>query len=223
MPEGSCLPIPAHLSYDQAALSEPLAIGLYAVRRSVPMAGARIGILGYGPIGMSVALCARQAGCERVYVTERLDYRCDIARATGADGAWNIERDDAVAAIAAAEPDGLDVVFECCGEQAAVDQALHLLAPGGTLMIVGIPPELSHWTLPTDLMRRREITVRNVRRQNGCAEDALDLITSGAIDVRPMATHHFPLARTAEAFALVEGYHDGVIKAMIAIDAEGGT
>lgn len=58
MPESSCIPISDKLSYDQAAISEPLAIGVYAVKQSIPMKGAKIGILGFGPIGMSVLLPA---------------------------------------------------------------------------------------------------------------------------------------------------------------------
>ncbi len=60
MPEKSCFPIPDAMSFDQAAISEPLAIGVYSVKQSIPMKGAAIGILGAGPIGLSVLLPARR-------------------------------------------------------------------------------------------------------------------------------------------------------------------
>ena len=73
MPETSCFKIPDQMSYDEAAISEPLAIGVYAVKQSIPMKGAKIGILGFGPIGMSVLLPALAMGAAEVYVTDKID------------------------------------------------------------------------------------------------------------------------------------------------------
>ncbi|MBN1431930.1 MAG: zinc-binding dehydrogenase, partial [Methanomicrobiaceae archaeon] len=112
------------------------------------------------------------------------------------------------------EPPGLDVVFECCGQQEAADQALDLLKPGGKLIIVGIP-EIDKWAFSVDDTRRREISIHFVRRQLDCVETALSLISKGIIDVSNMVTHRFPFADTHAAFDLVEGYRDGVMKAMI--------
>ena len=65
--------------------------------------------------------------------------------------------------------------------------------------------------------RRRELTFKNVRRQRGCVGPVIEMIESGRIDPRPMLTHRFPLEKIGEAFELVEGYRDGVIKAIIEI------
>ncbi|NJK85056.1 MAG: zinc-binding dehydrogenase [Bacteroidales bacterium] len=61
------------------------------------------------------------------------------------------------------------MVFECCGKQEAVNQAIDLLTPGGTLVLVGIP-EFNFWNFPTDTIRRKELNIINIRRQNNCAE-----------------------------------------------------
>ena len=66
-----------------------------------------------------------------------------------------------------------------------------------------------------DMMRRNEIRVQNVRRQNGCVQSAIDLISSGQVDVKPMVTHHFSLDQSRDAFEMVADYRDGVIKAII--------
>jgi L-iditol 2-dehydrogenase len=66
-------------------------------------------------------------------------------------------------------------------------------------------------------MRRKELTVINVRRQNHCVEEAIELIASGKVKVREMVTHAFRLEETPDAFEMVAGYHDHVIKAMINI------
>ncbi len=215
MPETSCFPIPTWMSYDQAAISEPLAIGVYAVNLAQsPLAGKTIGILGFGPIGMSVMLAALQKGASRIFVTDKIDRRLDLARKSGAFFTGNPIKQDVVAGIKSQEEALLDIVFECCGQQEAVDQAIDLLKPGGKLMIIGIP-EFDRWSFPVDKLRHKEIAIQNVRRQNHSLEETLSLLSDNRIDVSAMPTHRFPLIRTQEAFDLVAGYHDGVMKAMI--------
>jgi L-iditol 2-dehydrogenase len=214
MPESSCIPISDKLSYDQAAISEPLAIGVYAVKQSIPMKGTKIGILGFGPIGMSVLLPALAQGAEKVYVTDKLNKRLEIAKKCGASWTGNPDNEDIVASIKGKEPLLMDVVFECCGKQEAIDQAIEILKPGGKLMIIGIP-EFSRWSFDVDTLRRKEITITNVRRQVGCVERALEMMSEGLVDVSLMPTHRFTFEDTHKAFELVAGYKDGVMKAMI--------
>jgi L-iditol 2-dehydrogenase len=214
MPESSCIPVSDSLSYDQAAISEPLAIGVYAVKQSIPMKDAKIAILGFGPIGMSVLLPALAQGAAKVYVTDKISQRLEIAQKCGASWTENPDNEDIVSSIKAKEPLLLDAVFECCGNQEAIDQAIEILKPGGKLMIIGIP-EFSRWSFSVDELRRKEITITNVRRQVGCVEPALDMMKKGLVDVSQMPTHRFSFADTQKAFELVADYKDGVMKAMI--------
>jgi L-iditol 2-dehydrogenase len=214
MPESSCIPVSDKISYDQAAISEPLAIGVYAVKQSIPMKNAKVGILGFGPIGMSVLLPALAQGAGKVYVSDLLNGRLEIARKCGAGWTGNPTEKDIVAEVKSEEPLLLDVVFECCGKQEAIDQAIELLKPGGRLMIIGIP-EFDRWSFSVDKLRHKEITITNVRRQVNCVESALEMMESGKIDVSLMPTHRFSFDKTPEAFELVAGYKDGVMKAMI--------
>ena len=214
MPESSCFPIPAKMTFDQAAISEPLAIGVYAVQQSVPMKGKHIGILGFGPIGMSVLLAAKAEGAEKIFVTDKMDARLSIAKKSGAFQALNVIREPVIDIISNEDPLLLDVVFECCGQQEALDQATDLLKPGGKLMIIGIP-EFDRWSVPVDKTRHKEVCIQNVRRQNHCVEKTLSYISSGKVDVSLMPTHRFPLEKTKDAFDLVAKYQDGVMKALI--------
>lgn len=214
MPESSCFPIPDQMTYDEAAISEPLAIGLYAVRQSVPMAGAAVGILGFGPIGMSVLLPARALGARWIYVTDKINDRLAIAHKNGADLTANPLEDEVVDTLMKEEPALLDVVFECCGQQEALDHAVQLLKPGGKLMIIGIP-EFDRWSFEADTARRKELTIQHVRRQNEALQPALEMLAEGTIQVAGMATHRYAFDRAGEAFELVAGYRDGVMKAMI--------
>ena len=217
MPETSCFKIPDHMSYDEAAISEPLAIGLYAVKQSIPMKGAKVGILGFGPIGMSVMLPALALGASEVYVSDKIDERLKIAQENGAELTANPEREDVVEKIAGKVPELLDVVFECCGQQDAIDTAVDLLKPGGKLMVIGIP-EFDRWSFPVDKSRHKELCIQNVRRQNEAVQPALDMMAEGEISVSAMTTHRFSFENTKEAFDLVAAYGDGVMKAMIDFD-----
>ena len=214
MPETSCVKIPDAMSYDEAAISEPLAIGVYAVKQSIPLWGAKVGIFGFGPIGMSVLLPALAMGAKEIYVTDKIDERLQIARDTGATFTANPDKEDVVKKIEAEVPELLDVVFECCGEQDAIDNAVDLLKPGGKLMVIGIP-EFERWTFPVDKSRHKELCIQNVRRQNEALQPALDLMAEGKVSVAAMATHRFKFEDSKEAFDLVAAYKDGVMKAMI--------
>jgi L-iditol 2-dehydrogenase len=217
MPEECCFPIPASMSFAKAALIEPLSIGVYAVRQSIPMQGAKVGILGAGPIGVSVMLPALAAGATAVYVTDPIAARRELVLRHGACWAGDPTSVDVVKEISSREPLLLDVVFECCGQQSALDQGLALLKPGGKLMIIGIP-EFERYSFDAETGRRRELCLQHVRRQNACVQPALDLVVGGKVDPSFMITHTFPLARAKEAFDLVAGYADGVLKAMVEVD-----
>jgi L-iditol 2-dehydrogenase len=214
MPAVNCLPLPESISLDQAALLEPLSIGLHAVRLGDVYPAARIAILGSGPIGLSVLACAKVAAPCMVYMVDLLDERLEVARQCGADWTGNPRSGDVVGQIAELDPWGLDLVFECSGDPACIDQAVQLLTPGGTLVQVGIPSE-GHVPFDIQTMRVKELTVKNVRRQKGCLAPLIRLVADGQIDTRPLLTHRFPLAETREAFELVAEYRDGVIKALI--------
>lgn len=214
MPETSCFPLPEGMNTDDGALSEPLTIGMYAVLRSIPMENARVGILGFGPIGMSVFLPAKAKGAEAIYVTDKLGGRLELAAKLGAALTGNPDEEDVVAKIKEKEPLLLDVAFECCGQQDAIENAIDLLKPGGKLIMVGIP-EFERWSLRVDELRHKEITICNIRRQNGALETTLEMMHNHVIDGRKMITHRFPFEKTKEAYDLVAAYGDGVMKAMI--------
>ena len=216
MPERNCCPLPGNMSLARGVIAEPLSIGLWAVEQAGEIKGRSMAILGSGPIGLSTALGARLKGARRIFMTEKIEARIAASKKAGADWTGNPLRGDVVAEIKRREPMGLDVVFECCGQQEASDQAVSLLKPGGTLVFVGIPLE-ERITFEISKLRRKEIRIQNVRRQNHCLGRAIDLIASGTLDVDFLATHTFSLGRVQEAFETLFNYRDGVIKALLSI------
>ncbi len=217
MPERNCYPIPNTMSFDEAAIVEPLSIGIYALTLSVPLQDAKIGITGAGPIGLSVLLPAKAWGASRVYMTDKIDARLQLAARAGADWTGNPLTDDVVGAVTGREPELLDAVFECSGDQDAMDQAVQMLKPGGKLLLIGIP-SVNRVSFDISLLRRKELSIQNVRRQNECVQRAIDMIAHKEIDVNVMVTHHLPLAQAQQGFDMVADYADGVVKAMVTFD-----
>jgi len=214
MPEDCCFPVGEKLSFAEAVLCEPLAIGVYAVRQAGLHENSDIAILGAGPIGLSCLLSARAENAKTCYVTEKVKERVEVAKNAGATWVGNPDEEYIVKEILQRQPSGMDAVFECAGQQETIDEAVELLKPGGKLMLIGIP-RTERISLVIEKARRKEITIVNVRRQNKCTQAAIDLVASGKISVVFMATHRFKLEETQDAFDMVAGYRDGVVKALI--------
>ena len=217
MPAACCVPVSPELSVGAAVMVEPLAIALHAQRLYGSVEGKAIGILGAGPIGLCMLGVARLAGAEATAITERLPERLEMARGLGATSLHRVGRSDVVREILALHPAGLDAVFECTGEQSAIDQAAEMLAPGGALMILGIP-EIDRISFEMSVIRRKELRLGNVRRQNGCTEDAVAILGSKRLALDPIITHHFDARESQHAFDVAANYREGVGKALVHFD-----
>ncbi|HSQ76956.1 MAG TPA: alcohol dehydrogenase catalytic domain-containing protein, partial [Bacteroidota bacterium] len=169
MPEQSCYPISDITTFEQATLAEPLAIAVYAVDRSPLAPKSNVAILGVGPIGMSVFHTLRTTAVGDVYVTDKQEPRLAMARQLYPAWSGDPDRLDIVQEIERREPLLLDIVYECSGDPAAIDQGVMLLKPGGTLVLIGIP-ETDDIAFDIHELRRKEITILNIRRQAHCTQ-----------------------------------------------------
>jgi len=215
MPAHCCIPIPDEMSLVEAALLEPLGVGLHAVELTSVRPGETVCILGGGPIGLVSLLAAKCAGASEIYLTDRVNERLNCAKELGATDVLNRNEQDAQEWIMEKTGGrGVDVALEAVGVQQTVSDAVKVARIGGRVCMIGIPtvPELS---LPFHEARRKELAIFNCRRSNREVDRCLDLVASGRLDLKTLATHHFPLEKTQEAFDLVEAYGDGVIRAMI--------
>jgi len=214
VPGANVFPLPDGMSMEEGALVEPLAIGMYAAALAGGTREKSVGILGADPIGLCVLLALRAENCGTVFVTDKVEDRLQAAAEAGAARTGNPDAADIVEDILESEPAGLDLVFECCGDQAALDQAVSLLKPGGKLLVLGIPPAL-RISFDAGLLRRKEISIVHVRRQNGFTGRAVEAVASGTISPAFLATHQFPLDRAQDAFALAASRADGALKVLV--------
>lgn len=214
VPQGQCLLLKDEQHIDEGALSEPLSIGLYAIKQAALTKDQSVAILGFGPIGLSIFLMAKYIGVEKILVSDKISERLEIAKKMGADWLTNPLSEVVSDKANSDYPEQFDVVFECCGQQSAFNTATEILKPGGKIAIVGIP-EFDRWSFRADLARRHEISIINIRRQNQCEHETLEMLASKKISANEMITHRFHLNQIAEAFDLVKNYKDGVMKAFI--------
>lgn len=215
--ERCCYIIPEDINYEQATLSEPLAIGVYTVERACLKKNDDVAILGIGPIGLSVFHVLRTQSIGDVFITDKLDYRLKNASKLKPKWFGNPDEQDIVGGITQLAPLQLDCVFECSGNVEAISQAVQLLKPGGKLVITGIP-EVDEIAFPIHELRRKEITIINIRRQVNCTQKAIDFLSSGQIKMNDMITHRFALDEVKTAFDLVSDYKENVMKAIITFD-----
>ncbi len=214
MPEECCFLTNGAITLEQGVLCEPFAIGVYSVKRSQMPKRAKVAILGSGPIGLSCMAAAQAEGAAMIYMTDKVEERMRAAKKAGAAWVGSPRKQDIVKAILEKEPLGIDVVYECAGQQDTLDEAVNLLKPGGTLVLVGAP-RFERVSFVIDKLRRKEITVVNIRRQNGCTQQTIDLIAAGKVNIDFMITHRFKPEQAQDAFDMVAAYRDGVIKALI--------
>ena len=216
-PARLAIPMPENVSFDEAAMIEPLAVGMHAAKVAGLKGGETVAVLGAGAIGLSVLQAVRLRNPARVIVTEPIPERRQAALRLGADAALDSASGDVVNEVIAANGGReLDFVFECAGEPDAFTQTCEMVRPLGAPVIVGIPSE-DAYCFPASISRRKELTIRLIRRSCGEAEESLEMVGRGLVDVKSYVTHTFPLERTREAFELAAAKADGAVRVVIRV------
>jgi len=194
------------------ALQEPMGNAVHAAFVE-PIDGRSVAVTGAGPIGALSVAIAKAAGASLVVATDVEPYRLDIARQMGADLALDAREPDTVERIMEATGgDGIQVVLEMSGSQAALDQALEFVTRGGRISLLGIfaSPVQVHLS---DLVIQKGLRLYGVygRKIYETWERTQDLLRSGAVDPTPLITHRFDLADWEQAFALIASRHAGKV------------
>jgi len=132
------IPLPDHVTYEQAALSEPLAIGLRSVRDSGLRLGDKAAIVGTGPIGLYTLAAAKAAGALEVYVSEISPARREAAKRMGATAVFDPKSQDVPGELKRRGVEGVDVVYDCAGARGTLKQSIDMLKRGGTVVVIGL-------------------------------------------------------------------------------------
>ena len=211
MPAANCHTLPDNLDSRTAVMVEPLSIALYAWRFLKIKQIKNAAVLGCGPIGLCVLLTGRELYHIRLAVSDPIARRQSLGISLGA--AEPAPPSDSSGIPVSSE---FDAVFECCGQADALLHAIRLLRPGGHLVVAGIP-EVDEWRFDPHLLRRKEITIHHVRRQNGCMRQAIDFCVQHQGELNRLITHQFPIDDVQTAFELASNYRDGAVKVVVEV------
>jgi len=185
------VPVPKQVNDRAAALTEPLAVALHAFRSTHVNMGDTIAVIGAGPIGLLILQCSRVAGVRAIGVIEAAKGRRDLAAKLGANiifapGMRNIGLE--VTKALGAEP---DVVFDCAGGTATLQNAIELVRPHGKIMVVGVSMEPVP-IIPIQWGRKEAVLKTSIAYRDEFPL-ALELIANGKIDVESLISDIIPL------------------------------
>ena len=197
--------IPQHVSYEEAAITEPLACVLHGAEEANIKPGDTVTIIGAGPIGLLHLLTAKKFGAGRVISIDLVEDRLNFAERLGADETVNAGKEDVVERVRELTGGyGSDVVIEAIGLPSTWEQALKLVRKGGTVLEFGGCPPGTEIKVDTEKLHYGELTVRGSFHATPLHfRKALNLIASRMIDVRPLITRKMRLENIREAFDIL--------------------
>lgn len=213
-----CFKLPDHVSLEEGAMMEPLSVGVHACKRANIGIESTVLILGAGPIGLVSLLAAKAMGASKIIIVDLVQERLDVAKKLGADETLVINREKynetetmkKIHDLLGEEPDR---TIDATGAQSMIRLAILATRSGGVAVLVGMgAPEVQ---VPLINALIREVDIRGVFRYVNDYADALNLLASKKIDVKPLITHNYNIEDTVAAFDTAKSGQTDVIKVMI--------
>ncbi|XP_010004247.1 PREDICTED: sorbitol dehydrogenase [Chaetura pelagica] len=196
-----CYKLPDNVTFEEGALIEPLSVGIHACKRAGVTLGSKVFVSGSGPIGLVNVLVAKMMGAAAVVIADLSASRLQKAKEVGAD--FTIQVTNETPQEVASKVESLlgcmpEITVECTGVQACIQAGIYATRSGGTLVLVGLGPEMV--TVPIVNAAVREVDIRGIFRYCNTWPVAIALLASKRINVKPLVTHRFPLEKALEAF-----------------------
>ena len=219
VPARNCYPIPASLSFEEAAVIEPLSCVVYGQKRLQAQPGDSVLLLGAGPMGLLWTQVLRHGNASRIVVTDLHPKRLDLARRLGATdtvqaGEGQAER------LRELSPHGFDIVIDVTGVPAVLQEGLDHAAPMGKVMVFGVCPPKSTITVEPFQVYNKDLTIVGCMALNYTFLPAIALLESGVVDAKPMLTHRLPLERFTEALTIAGGRDSAKVQIAPSLSAD---
>lgn len=209
--------LPSHVSLAEGAMVEPFAVGLHAATRAGIKPGATAVVLGAGPIGIMTALAALAAGAGQAIISDLSPEKLKIAGQYPGVVGFDIRNGSLAEFVANATAGwGADVVFEASGSLRAYDGIFDLVAPAGTLVLVGMPIE----PVPFDVVgaQAKEVRVETIFRYANVYPKAVALLSSGKVNLKPLLSASLPFEQSVAAFERAAEGRPADIKLQIVVE-----
>lgn len=208
-------PFPDEMTYDEGAMLEPLAVTVHAARRFPELEGARVAILGAGPIGILLSQSVKALGAREVLITDISDYRLQLAKQCGADYAVNTRGEDfGEAMLRCFGPDRADVIYDCAGNDTTIGQAIRYARKGSKIILVAVFASMAHVDLFTLNDHELDLDTTMMYRHEDYVE-AIRLVSEGKVQLRPLMSRHFAFTDYLEAYKYIEANRETTMKVLI--------
>lgn len=214
VPERILYRLPLGLPFEHAALVEPFAIALHAVRRSPPALNDTVVVVGAGMIGLALIQALSRTGCGRLIAVDVAGDRLALATKLGATDIVNSSVEDPLPAISRlTDGRGSDLAFEAVGVTPTVALALGCVRKGSAVTLVGnVAPTID---FPLQIAVTRELTVHGSCASRGEYGACLDMLARGDLDPKPLLTAVAPLAEGAAWFDRLYRKEPGLLKVIL--------
>lgn len=208
-------PLPETMSYDEGAMIEPLAVTVHAAKRFPELKGARVAILGCGPIGILLMQSCKALGAASVLVTDVSDYRLSVARSVGADYAVNTGETDMEQALRDAfGSDKADVIYDCAGSDITMGQAIRCARKGSTIVLVAVFSKLASVDLAVLNDHELDLNTSMMYRHEDYV-DAIRLVSEGKVQLCPLMSRHFAFRDYLKAYQYIDENREMTMKVII--------
>jgi L-iditol 2-dehydrogenase len=206
--------LPEGLSFEHAAMVEPFAIALHAIRRSPPALNDNVVVVGAGMIGLALVQGLRHTGCGRLIILDVANERLSMAKKLGATHTINSGAENALALIQElTNGRGADVSFEAVGMTVTVDLALRCLRKGGAVTLVGnVAPKVE---FPLQVAVTRELAIHGSCASRGEYPACLDMLARGDLKAEPLISATAPLKQGADWFDRLYRKDPGLLKVVL--------
>ena len=214
VPEHIVYGIPEGLSFDFAAMVEPVSVAVHAVNLSPVKLGDTALVVGAGMIGLLTLQALRSAGCGKIMIADLADDRLELALTMGADEAFNPKTTDVPAALRErTDGRGADIVVEAVGANPTVKMSIDSVRKGGAVTLIGN-------VTPTVELGLQSVVTREIAVLGSCASAndypaCLELMNRGAINVEPMISQRAGLEQGAEMFDRLYAHEAGLTKVIL--------
>jgi len=207
---------PENLSFEEAALIEPLACCIRGLDNTKIKVGDTVAIIGAGPIGLLLLQLVKMTGALKVIQTDLKEERLDLARELGADYVVNVQEENPVKKIKELTGGyGVDVAIEAVGSPEAINQAMQATRKGGHLNIFGVSPQNAVWKVKPFDLYSKELTITTSYRSPFTFQRAVKIASYGKVKLKPLISHIFSLSEINHAFEILDKKLEKTVKVLI--------
>ena len=211
-------PLPDTMSFNEGAMIEPLAVAVHAAKRFPELAGAKVAILGSGPIGILLAQSCKALGAAQVLITDISDARLELARSCGADFAVNTRtRNFGKVMVECFGPDKADVIYDCAGNDTTMGQAIRHARKGSTIILVAVYAGMANVDLAVLNDHELDLNTSMMYRHEDYLE-AIRLVNEGKVRLEPLMSRHFPFRDYLAAYQYIDANRETTMKVLIDVD-----